>query len=169
MGGHHKIPMAELRNEMQKLNFEKVETLLNSGNIIFDAVVDDLERLESRISEHLEKTFGFPVPTMIRTANTICTLTATDPFKQEPFTKDTSLYISFLRKKVTSDLKLPWISDDNSYKILSVSDRIILSVLDLSISKTPKAMQALERSFGTDITTRNWNTIKRIEKKLKDY
>ncbi len=51
-------------------------------------------------------------------------------------------------------------------KLSVLNNKTILSVLDVSISKTPKAMQALARSFGTDITTRNWNTIQRIEKKL---
>lgn len=35
VSGHHKVPMADLRKEMEKLNFEKVITILNSGNIIF--------------------------------------------------------------------------------------------------------------------------------------
>ena len=45
--------MAELRKEMENLSFEKVGTLLNSGNIIFDAITDDLEKLEITITKHL--------------------------------------------------------------------------------------------------------------------
>ena len=72
-----------------------------------------------------------------------------------------------LQKDIETDLHLPWTSDDNSYKIIDKSDKTVLSVLDLSIAKTPKAMKAFERFFGKNITTRNWNTIKRIEKKLE--
>ena len=167
VGGHHKVPMAELRREMEKLKFEKVETLLNSGNIIFDAIADDLGSLEITISEHLEKSFGFPIPTILRRPEMILELLANSPFEDIILTKDIRLYVSFLRKDTEAYLQLPWTSDDNSYKIIGNSDKTILSVLDLSISKTPKAMEALERFFGTDITTRNWNTIKRIEKKLE--
>ena len=35
VGGHHKVPMAELSKELKKLNFENVVTLLNSGNVVF--------------------------------------------------------------------------------------------------------------------------------------
>ena len=167
VGGHHKVPMAELRKEMAKMNFEKVATLLNSGNIIFDGIADDLENIEKTISEHLEKAFGFPIPTILRRSEMIYGLLDNNPFKEVILTKDIRLYVSFLRKDTETDLQLPWTSDDNSYKIIGKSDKTILSVLDLSISKTPKAMEALERYFGTDITTRNWNTIKRVEKKLK--
>ena len=41
VGGHHKVPMAELRTELEKLGYSKVNTLLNSGNIIFKAASDD--------------------------------------------------------------------------------------------------------------------------------
>ena len=166
VGGLHKVPMAELRKEMEKLNFENVVTLLNSGNIVFDAVDEDLESLEKTISEHLERTFGFPVPTIIRKSKTIYELLENNSFKDQILTKDIRLYVSFLRKEIETDLQLPWTSDDNSFKILDINNKAILSVLDISISKTPKAMLALARNFGTDMTTRNWNTIQRIEKEL---
>ena len=41
----------------------------------------------------------------------------------------------------------------------------MFSVLDLSEAKTTKAMEVLEKFYGKDITTRNWNTIERIAKK----
>jgi len=167
VSGHHKVPMAELRKEMEKLNFEKVVTLLNSGNVIFNATTDDLENLEKTISTHLEKTFGFPIPTILRKSEMIYRLLDSNPFKDVVLTKDIRLYVSLLRKDVETDLQLPWTSEDNSYKIIAKSHKTIISVLDLSVTKTPKGMEVIERYFGKDITTRNWNTIKRIEKKLE--
>lgn len=166
IGRHHKVPMADLRKEMGNLGFEKVVTLLNSGNIVFDAIGGNLAQLEKQISTHLEKTFGFPVPTILRKAATIQALLDRNPFEGISLTKDIRLYISFLQEDKAYDLQLPWVSEDNSYKILEVKDKTILSVLDLSISKTPKAMKMLEQYFGKGITTRNWNTLQRIGKKI---
>ena len=163
VGGHHKVPMADLRKEMEKLNFENVVTILNSGNIIFDAIADDLQVLESTIFEHLEKSFGFPIPTIIVKSDMLYGLLSSDPFKNEVLTKDIRFYVSFLRKDIVTDLTIPWISDDNSCKIINKIEKTIISVFDLSITNTPKGMEAIERFFGKDITTRNWNTIKRIE------
>lgn len=167
VGGHHKVPMAELRKAMAAIKFEKVETLLNSGNIIFEAIADNPEVLEKAISEHLEKVFGFPIPAIVRKSEMIYRLLDRNPFKDIILTKDIRLYVSFLRKDIKAELKLPWTSSDGSFKIVGKSNKTILSILDLSISKTPKAMGILEKSYGTDITTRNWNTIKRVEKKLR--
>lgn len=166
VGGHHKVPMPELRIELEKLGFENTVTILNSGNVIFGAAKDDSENLEKTISGQLEKSFGFPIPTMVRSSEMICELLNADPFKDIKVTKDIRLYVSFLRENIETNLKLPWSSADNSYRILSKENKTILSVLDLSISKTIKAMETLEKNFGKDITTRNWNTLERIEKLL---
>ncbi len=166
VGGHHKVPMVDLRSKLEKLGFENVLTLLNSGNVIFDAISDTTEELEKTISKHLEKVFGFPIPTIVRKSETIYSLLDKAPFKDVLLTKDIRLYVSFLKKDIEANLQLPWTSDDNSFKIIDKIDKTVVSVLDVSVSKTPKAMEVVERYFGKDITTRNWNTIKRIEKKL---
>lgn len=166
VGGHHKVPMADLRKKLEEMGFQHVVTLLNSGNIIFDAKTNNPEELEDLIARNLEITFGFPVPAIVRRAEMIGQLFNEDPFRDIEVTQDIRLYVSFLRKNTTSDPELPWTSEDNSYRILGKSDNTILSVLDLSISKTPDAMKALETFFGKDITTRNWKTIERVVKKL---
>ncbi len=166
VGGHHKVPMLELRKEMEKLKFENVVTLLNSGNIIFDAIADDVENLESKLSEHLEKSFGFPIPVILRSAEMINGFVIDKPFESVLVTKDIRLYVSFLRRDIETDLALPWLSDDKSYNIICKKYKTIFSILDLSLSQTPKAMGVLEKYYGKDITTRNWNTIKRIKEKI---
>ena len=167
VGGHHKVPMADLRKELEKLSFENIITILNTGNIIFDTKPENLDQIEKKISVHLENYFDFPVPTIVRKAETILDLFNDNPFKDFVLTKDIRFYISFLKNDAKLDLKLPWTSSDESYKIIDKRDGNILSVLDISITKTPKAMEALDKYFGKDITTRNWNTIGRIEKKIK--
>lgn len=166
VGGHHKVPMAELVKEMKNMGFKNVITLLNSGNIIFESSNKNIEKLEALIADKLAQKFGFPTPTMVIPAATIQDLFKEEPFQNFELTKDTRFYISFLKEKTIPDLELPWIDDTLAYRILEARDRIVLSVLDLSVSKTPKAMKALEQIFGKHITTRNWKTIGRIIKKL---
>ncbi|NND08660.1 MAG: DUF1697 domain-containing protein [Saprospiraceae bacterium] len=166
VGGHHKVPMAELREELGKVGCQNPVTILNSGNIIFDTNGENLKTIEEQIEQHLETYFGFSIPTIIRRSSTLIDLYRSEPFQDIHLTKETRLYISFLKKEVNSELTLPWTSDDGSYCILQQSDGNVLSTLDLSVSKTPKAMEALEQFYGKEITTRNWKSIGRIEKKI---
>lgn len=165
VGGHHKVPMADLKKELHELGFENVVTLLNSGNIIFESDAEPIQKLEKQIATQLEEAFGFPIPTIIRKAETILELLNYNPFEDEILTKDIRFYVSFLQEVTEIDLQLPWSTDDKAFKIIHIKDKTICSILDLSISKTPKAMGALEKFYGKDITTRNWNTIKRMENK----
>lgn len=166
VGGHHKVPMADLRATLRKVGYQNIVTLLNSGNVILDSPKDNIENLEKTIALQLEKTFGFPVPTIIRTAQTIIQMRAKDPFKDIKISKDIRLYVSLLKEKTNVNLELPWSNDDGTFKILEITGDSIISVLDLAIAKTPKAMGVLEKTYGKNITTRNWKTIERIYNKL---
>lgn len=167
VGGHHKVPMTDLKKELAELGMENIVTLLNSGNVIFDSTNADIASLEKQISKHLEGIFGFSIPTILRRSEMILDLLDGAPFEDVTLTKEVRLYMSFLWKDIGANLQLPWTSEDGSFKIIEKRDRTILSVLDLSISKTPKGMEALERHYGKEMTTRNWNTIVRVGKKLK--
>jgi len=123
--------------------------------------------LEETISKHLAMVFGFPVPVLVREKEVIFNLVNNNPFKHVEITKDTRLYISFLKEKPTIDFIIPWTSDDGSYRILEIRDRTIVSVLNLSVTQTTKGMETLEHHFGKNITTRNWNTIVSIADKIK--
>ncbi len=158
--------MADLKKELAKLGMENIVTLLNSGNVIFVSENKGITELEEQMSKHLEDVFGFFIPTIIRKSSMISDLLEVNPFKEVALAKDIRLYVSFLRKDIESNLQLPWASEDGSFKILGMKDKTIWSVLDLSVSKTPKGMGFLENYYGKDITTRNWNTIVRMGKKL---
>ena len=166
VGGHHKVPMVDLKVTLKSLGYTDIITILNSGNVIFDAPIQDVKDLEKSIEVTLESAFGFPIPTCIREASDIVRFHESDPFKNSTVTKDIRFYISFLKEPTTSDITIPYRSLDYSYKIIEEREKTILSVLDLSISQTPKAMSILEKTYGKDITTRNWKTIERIIKKL---
>jgi len=85
-----------------------------------------------------------------------------DPFQGVKVMKDTRLYVTFLSEEVKSVLKIPYITPDKSFRILCLKDNMIFSIHDLLKTGTRDAMSILEKEFGKNITTRNWNTIVKI-------
>jgi uncharacterized protein (DUF1697 family) len=166
VGGHHKVPMKELKKELESLGFRNVITLLNSGNIILEAENYTTKKLEVELTQKLENIFGFSIPVIVCVAEDIIHIWNQKPFKDIEVTKDIRLYVSFLKQKTNIELNLPWAIEDKSYQILEVYKKIVFSVLDISVTKTPKGMEILEKKFGKDITTRNWNTIEKIINKF---
>lgn len=162
VGGYHKVPMSELQTSFESMGFTGVKTLLNSGNVFFQGEYSEEEALEEKIADQLAKTFGFPIPVLIRKGEDIQNIIKKDPFKRVQAHKDIRLYITLLKKLPKESLDLPWVSDDGSFQILEIKDRLICSVLDVSKSKTTDAMNVLEKKFSKDITTRNWNTLLKI-------
>ena len=162
VGGHHKVPMAALRETLENMEFQQVKTLLNTGNVLFEAEKEPEKVLSEKIATQLEKTFGFPIPVIIRTAEDLKKIVAADPFREIKVTPATRLYVSFLADTPKSKLSLPYTSPDESFRIISVIDRTVFSVLDLDKTRSVDAMKILEKEFGKNITTRNWNTVIKI-------
>lgn len=162
VGGHHKVPMAELREKLTAIGCTQVKTLLNSGNIVFEADANPIEPLEQRLEDYLSQSFGFPIPVILRTQKEISDLVDENPFATVHVHKDIRCYVSFLKNTPTLALPLPYTSADNSFRIIAIQNKTILSVLDLSATTTPKGMDDLEKLFGKNITTRNWNTVVKV-------
>ncbi len=162
VGGHHKVPMATLRETLEKRGFQNVKTLLNTGNVVFEAEQEDENALAEKLAAHLQSTFGFPVPVIIRTADEIGKLVAANPFEKINVTKKTRLYATFLPDVPESNLSIPYTSLDGAYQIISILKNTVFSVLDLDKSGSVDAMKILEKEFGKNITTRNWNTVLKI-------
>lgn len=163
VGGHHKVPMTELRKEMENLGFSKVVTLLNTGNVIFET--QQATDLETKIEAHLQKVFGFPVPVLLRSFEEFLEITENNPFENIKINENIRLYVTFLKNEPKNKLSLPYLSKDKSFRIIEARLKTVFSVLDLSKGKTVKGMDDLELIFGKDITTRNWNTVIKLTKK----
>lgn len=163
VGGHKKVPMAQVRAVFASLGFEHVQTLLNSGNVVFSlSKREEAGLLEARIENMMEEEFGFSVPTIVRQREQIGQIIRDDPFVKIQVTPDIRLYVTFLKNKTDIPITLPYKSEDGSFRILCASDDAIYSVLDVSKMGTTEGMQILEKQWGQSVTTRNWNTIEKV-------
>ena len=165
VGGNSVIKMAELKKAFESLGFKNVKTVLASGNVIFESSRSDLFAIAQTIGRGLEKRFGW-IPVIVRTMSDVKRILRSDPFKGIRVTPDTRLYVTFLSTAPAhgkSGLKIPYESTGKELKILKLADTVLFSALDVSGEiKTPNAMNVIEKEFGNNVTTRNWNTILKI-------
>lgn len=163
VGGNKKIPMADLKKLMEKSGYKNVKTLLASGNVIFDASEKDIVKLRGTIEKFLEKHFGFAIPTLLRTHEDVVALVQSAPFKSVAVTDNTRLYATFLSEKSKRTLKLPYKPSKEKFTVLSSTGHEVFSIFEFVPGvDTPKVMEFLEKEYGKNVTTRNWNTVQKL-------
>lgn len=160
--GKRRVKNDALARVFYDLGFENVKVLIASGNVLFDAAQQDELKLTKTVEDGLEKALGFDVAVMLRSIPEIQAMLDLDPFNGIEVTKATRRYVTLLAEKTKSSMKLPHVSEDGNYRILSRTDREVYSVLTVSESgRTVDLMAVLEKEFGKSATTRNWNTIQK--------
>jgi uncharacterized protein (DUF1697 family) len=161
VGGHQVIKMDGLKKTFETMGFENVKTLLASGNVLFETSEKE-STLSQKIEDTLQKQYGYFIAVIVRSNPELQALVDADPFHNIPVTKETRLYVTFLYEKNTSKLSVPYETQDGNFKILHATDKEVCSVLIVTPDRgTPALMSILEKEYCKNITTRNWNTVKK--------
>lgn len=152
----------KLRSVFESLGFANVQTVISSGNILFESPSENVKELETIIEKALLVKLGFSSTTIIRSKEELQKLIDKNPFKGIEDTPKSRLNVTFLKNKVHTELKFPHRSKDKTYELLGIYDGVICSVVYLTGARTPDLMLWLEKQFGKEITTRTWKTVMRI-------
>jgi uncharacterized protein (DUF1697 family) len=152
--------MDNLRKIFEDLGFQNVQTVIASGNVLFETDFQERQVLETRIEKALLKETGIDTPVIIRTRDEIQDMVELDPFGKLKLTPTMKPYATFLKN--TSPPRKRFQGKETGYTIIAITDTIVFSVVDLSSTRTPALMSDLEKELGKDITTRSWATVLKI-------
>lgn len=158
VGGHNKVPMAKLREVLEKQGFQNLKTLLATGNVVFEGEKKTINNLP----KILQESFGFEIEIIILPFETITKIVKSNPFEAIEITPKIRLYVTFLGETPKTKLKIPYYPEDGSYKIIELTDNALFSAIDIEKMGTTQLMNILEKEFGRNITTRNYNTVMKI-------
>lgn len=153
--------MPELKACFESAGFTEVKTVLSSGNVIFNARATSESSLEKKaeaaMAENLERSFY----TIVRATATLDAMLKADPFDNFRLPKDSKRVVTFLRQAHKEKLTLP-IEFDGA-RILHADDRHIFSAYVPS-PRGPAFMALIEKTFGKNVTTRTWDTVRKCAK-----
>jgi uncharacterized protein (DUF1697 family) len=160
------IKMDALKKAFESLKFKKVRTLLASGNVLFETPTTAPAALKKTIEEKLKKTFGREIGVIVRSIAEIEKLVKSAPYKKVKMTPDTRLYVTYLAQKPKSKLKIPYKPKGANFEIIRLTATESCSVVTGPPGEgTLDLMDLLDKEFGKQVTTRNWNTILKVLKK----
>jgi uncharacterized protein (DUF1697 family) len=159
------LKMPALKQALEGAGFTDVKTVLSSGNVVFAGRRATEPAIERKVEAALEKQVGKKFPTIVRTIEHLEALLDRDPFTKYRVPSQAKRVVTFLRAKPKSKLELP-IERDGA-RILCLNDRELLSAYTRS-PKGPVFMVLIEKACGKDITTRTWDTVRKIVRAAAD-
>lgn len=155
VGGHNKVPMAELRTMFEGLGYTDVVTYIQTGNVWFSAPHVEAAALEAALAI----AFGFPIPALVFPQPEFDAIAIGNPFAREPGLESAHLHVTFL-SQIPSDAAMQALA-----AVPASRERFILAGRALYLhfpdgyGRAKLENNFLGRTLGVVTTTRNWKTV----------
>lgn len=166
VGGHRKVPMADLRELLTGAGLENVSTYIQSGNVVFGGGPPDRGGAEVLISDAIHARFGFEVPVIVRDASVFPDLLARSTELYPPDhgdqTHDRRVHVGFL-SEAPSETAIAELDPDRAPGDVAVveGEHVHMSYADgAGSSKLTGAY--VERTLGVAVTLRNLATVRKL-------
>lgn len=160
VGGHNKLPMANLRALLNDNGYTDVATYIQSGNILLSSANTSSE-ISTHIEQLLKEQFNYNIPVI-----TISTEELQLCFLENPFLKKVKdikfLHVTFLdSESEISDTEELYI---NTYKNdeFQINGKYVYLYTPDGFAKTKFSNQQFEKQLKTKATTRNWRTVTKL-------
>jgi uncharacterized protein (DUF1697 family) len=147
---HNRVAMSELRALAAALGFTDVQTLLQSGNLVFQSEISGA-KLESMLEAEARKRFALDIDFIVRTARQWKTIAANNPFPAEAKSDPGHLLVMVCKNAVTEDLK-----------ITGVRREIVRPKGSEIYIYYPDGVGASRLKIDVCGTARNWNTVLKL-------
>lgn len=161
VGKAKRIAMADLRDLVADLGGSNVRTLLNSGNVVFDAAHPSMNKLASAIGEAIQHTHRFSTAVVVISAADLDTIVrqnpllkmASDPARHLVAFVSGSAVLASARPLLATPWKPSALALGDKAAYLWCADGILVSPL----------LQAFVRATREGATTRNWATVLKLQ------
>jgi uncharacterized protein (DUF1697 family) len=160
VSGQKKIQMSALKALYEELEFEKVITYIQSGNVIFKASKNGSRQdLSKRIEGKIREKYGFDVPVIIRTLVEMKRTLSLNPFFNKKGLDTERLYVTFLvDTPKQADRKSIEEFDCSPDKFIIVGREVFL-LCPHGYGKSKISNNLFENKLKITATTRNWKTV----------
>jgi len=168
VGGHAPVRMADLRAVVERRGFRDVSTLLQSGNLVFEADDRSETSVERTLATGLESAFHQRIELYIRSAHAWRRLIAENPFPREA-TEDPAHLLALVLSGTPG--KEAWTRLGQAIhgrERYAPGDRAAYLVYPDGIGRSKLTPAVLEHALGLRGTGRNWNTVQKLAQLLTD-
>ena len=162
VAGHNHVAMADLRDMVAGLGFSDVQSVLQSGNLVFRGDGKGGERVERLLEAEVKKQLGLDTHFFVRSAAEWEDAVANNPFRNEAKRDPGHLVAVFLKEapgpKAVKALQAAIVGRE---VVRAAGKQAYITYADgQGTSKLTNTV--IEKHLGTRGTARNWNTVLRL-------
>lgn len=150
--------MPELKRSFEAAGFTGVKTVLSSGNVVFGSRAAAAGTLERKAERAMDEALGRTFLTIVRPADALQALIDADPYAGFRLPANAKRVVTFLREPAKAKLDLP-IETDGA-RIIAMDGQEVFTAYVPS-PRGAMFMGLIEKTFGTALTTRTWDTIRK--------
>jgi len=155
VSGKNKLPMAALREVLNKLGFQNVQTYIQSGNVIVNSNLSKEEVADS-IKNGISSQFEYDVPVMVRTIEEWEKAISNNPYQIDNHKIVSFTFLSEVPKEKSIEVN---ITNDDVYTI--VDDMVYMYCPD-GFGSTKLTNNLFEKKLNVRATSRNYRTTMKL-------
>jgi uncharacterized protein (DUF1697 family) len=162
VGGTGKITMAELRALAEDIGLADPKTLLQSGNLVFEAKARSTTALEKLLEREIAKQLAVETDVMVRTAKELKAAMERNPFAKEAKSDPARLHVHFLKAPVNAAQVASLNGAIRGRELVKGTGREIFIYFPDGAGASKLTGAVIERHLGARGTARNWNTVTKL-------
>ncbi|RBP03121.1 uncharacterized protein (DUF1697 family) [Roseiarcus fermentans] len=164
VGGARKLPMAALERAFRTLGAHAVETVIQSGNVVFEA--DDPEAAAIAAAGAIESEVGFRPAMILRSATAWRRMVEANPFLVDGQAVDV-LHVASLAAAPGPERSAALAPDAFAPDAFVVAGADVYLRLPNGVSGARLTNARLDRAFAAVSTLRNWRTAVKLLQRLE--
>lgn len=162
LGSHNKVSMADLKVLLSELGTTNPQSILQSGNLVFESTARKPDQLEKLLEAGAAKKLGLETPFLVRTADEWQEAIAANPFPKEAKLDPAKMVLMPLKeapppaaiKALHEAIKGP--------EVFAARGRHAYFVYPDGQGTSKLTIALIEKKLGTTGTARNWNTVLKL-------
>jgi uncharacterized protein (DUF1697 family) len=154
--------MSDLRHLLTKLGFEDVQSLLQSGNLVFKTNAGTGAKLEATLEVETEKRLGLKTAFFVRNARELGAVIASNPYPAEAERDPSHLLVVFLKDAPNANAVEALRTAIKGPELVKAKGRHAYIVYPAGIGRSRVTNTVIEAKLGTQGTGRNWNTMLKL-------
>ena len=163
----HTVKMNHLKKLFEQMSFEKVETFIASGNVVFETKSKTVDSIKKKIEAELEKSFGYKVATFIRTTDELKNISEYKALnKSDLNNENNTLYIGFLDSTPSKENQNKVNAMQDAANEFHFNNKELYWLCRKNFSDSGITGNKLEKALGMSTTVRNLTTINKIAVKF---